>query len=80
MSGPTGVGKSTIAQVVASTFDRSVHLETDDLMASVVSGWVDPSLPDAEPQNTAVGSALAVAAMSFAKDGSASRIVWLGRS
>jgi predicted kinase len=69
VSGAPGVGKSTVSRLVAATFDRSVHLQTDDLMASVVSGWVDPNLPEAEEQNEAIGAALAVSAMCFAEDG-----------
>lgn len=69
VSGPGGVGKSTIAHLVAAAFERSVHLNTDDLMASVVSGWVDPNLPEAEHQNAAIGGVVAVSAMGFANDG-----------
>lgn len=69
VSGPGGVGKSTIAQLVGSAFERSMHLNADDLMASVVSGWVDPNLPEAEHQNEAIGGALAVSAMGLAEDG-----------
>jgi len=69
VSGPAGVGKSTVSRLLAAQFDRSVHLQIDDLMASVVSGWVDPALPEADLQNEAVGGAAAVAAMGFAQDG-----------
>jgi predicted kinase len=69
VSGAAGVGKSTVSRMIAAAFDRSVHLNTDDFMASVVSGWVDPNLPGAEQQNEAVGAAFAVSAMSFAEDG-----------
>jgi hypothetical protein len=69
VSGAPGVGKSTVSRLVAATFDRSVHLQSDDLMASVVSGWVDPNLPEAEQQNEAIGAALAVSAMRLADDG-----------
>ncbi|MCU1430777.1 MAG: shikimate kinase, partial [Actinomycetia bacterium] len=51
VSGPGGVGKSTVSHLIAAAFDRSVHLQTDDLMASVVKGWVDPNLPEAGHQN-----------------------------
>jgi predicted kinase len=69
VSGTGGVGKTTVSRLVAAAFDRSVHLNTSDLMASVVSGWVDPNLPEAEQQNAAIGAALAVSAMGFAEDG-----------
>ena len=69
VSGAPGAGKSTVSRLVAAAFERSVRLQADDLMASVVSGWVDPNLPEAEPQNEAIGAALAVSAMSFAAAG-----------
>jgi predicted kinase len=69
VSGGPAVGKTTVSRLVAAAFDRSVHLQADDLMASIVSGWVDPNLPEAEQQNEAIGGVLAVSAMSFAQDG-----------
>jgi predicted kinase len=69
VAGPTGVGKSTVSRLVATAFDRSVHLQADDLMASVVNGWVDPNGAEAARQNEAIGGALAVSAMSLALDG-----------
>jgi hypothetical protein len=69
VSGPGGVGKSTVSRLVAATFDRSVHVQADDLLASVMSGWVDPNRPEAAPQNEAVGAACAVSAMTFAAHG-----------
>ena len=69
VSGLSGVGKSTVSRLVAGAFDRSVHLQADDVMASVVRGWIDPNLPTAAPQHEAIGAALAVSAMSFAEHG-----------
>jgi predicted kinase len=69
VSGAPGVGKTTVSRLVAGAFDRSIHVRTDDIMASVVSGWIDPNLPEAERQNEAIGGVVAVSAMSFAKDG-----------
>jgi predicted kinase len=69
VSGPAGVGKTTVSRLVAASFDRSVHLQVDELMASVVSGWVAPDSPDAVSQNLAIGGALAASAMTFAEHG-----------
>jgi predicted kinase len=69
VSGSSGVGKTTVSRLVAAEFDRSVHLRTDDFMAAIVSGWVDPASPAAASQHEAVGGALAVSAMGFAGDG-----------
>jgi hypothetical protein len=64
-----GAGKSTVSRLVATAFERSVHLQADDFMAAIVRGWLDPGSPDGAPQNLAVGAALAVSAMSFATYG-----------
>jgi hypothetical protein len=69
VSGPAGVGKSTVSRLVAGAFDRSVHLQTDDLLASIVRGGTEPSTAEGDSQNLAVGAALAVSAMSFAAHG-----------
>jgi predicted kinase len=69
VSGASGVGKTTVSRLVAAEFARSVHLRTDDFMAAIVSGWIDPTLPAAAAQHEAVGGALAVSAMGFAGDG-----------
>jgi predicted kinase len=69
VSGPSGVGKSTVAHLVAEAFPRAVHLRMDDFLASVVTGWVDPNLPEADRQNEAIGGALAVSAMGLADNG-----------
>lgn len=69
VSGPSGVGKTTVSRLVAAAFDPSVHLKTDDFMGSIVNGWVDPNAPEAAAQHEAVGGALAVSAMGFAGDG-----------
>jgi predicted kinase len=69
VSGPSGVGKTTVGCLVAAGFERSAHLDADDFMVSIVRGWIDPSLPDAAPQHQAVGGALAGAAFGFAEQG-----------
>jgi predicted kinase len=69
VSGPGGVGKTTISRQVGAAFGRSVHLTTDQFMAAIVSGWVDPNRPEAAEQHDAVGGALAVSAMAFAEHG-----------
>jgi predicted kinase len=69
VSGPAGVGKSTVSRRVAASFDRSVHLPVDEVTAWIVSGWVAPDAPDDEAQNLAIGAAVAVSAMSFAEHG-----------
>lgn len=69
VSGPSGVGKSTVSALVAANFDRSAHVPTDTLMGFVVSGLVDPWLAQADHQHEVIGGVLAVAAMQFARGG-----------
>ena len=66
VSGPCGAGKSTVGGLVAASFDPSVHLRMDDFWPCVVSGWIDPNLPEAAHQNHVLGGAAAGAAMNFA--------------
>jgi chloramphenicol 3-O-phosphotransferase len=67
VSGPSGAGKSTVARLVAAEFDLSVHMQSDHFLFSVVSGWVDPWLPEAAAQNEVVGGATITAALQFAQ-------------
>jgi predicted kinase len=69
VSGPAGVGKSTVAGLCAAAFERGVHLRSDDFLYAVVSGFVDPSSAEATCQNETVGGALGAAAIQFAVGG-----------
>ena len=69
VTGPPGVGKSTVGRLVAESFDLGVHLRMDDFWPFVVKGWVDPNLPEAAHQNHILGGAAATAAMTFAEGG-----------
>jgi hypothetical protein len=69
VTGPAGVGKSTVSRLVAGAFDRSAHVRVDDVMSFVVSGWVQPSSPEAEHQNGVIGCAVVASALQFAEGG-----------
>jgi Mrp family chromosome partitioning ATPase len=69
VTGPSGVGKSTVSRLVAATLDKSVHVRMDDFLRFVVSGWVDPWLPEAAHQNEVLGGAVVAAAMQFSAGG-----------
>jgi thymidylate kinase len=69
VTGPAGVGKSTVSRAVASSLEASVHLRMDDFTRFGVSGWVEPWLPDAVHQNMVVGGAVLAAAIDFARGG-----------
>lgn len=69
VSGPSGVGKSAVSRLVAATFAKSAHVQTDHFISFVVNGWIEPSLPEAAHQNEVLGGAVAVTAMQFAAAG-----------
>ncbi|MGN6378389.1 MAG: zeta toxin family protein, partial [Gaiellales bacterium] len=55
ITGPMAAGKSTVARLLASRFERGVHLEGDVFRRSIVSGRKEMT-PDALPE--AVGQLL----------------------
>ncbi len=64
VSGPAGVGKSSVAEAICERFDRMLHIEVDNLRHMVKAGYRHPWLD--EPQATeqrllAVRNATAVA-------------------
>jgi predicted kinase len=63
VTGPSGVGKSTVSRLVASGVTPSAHLRMDEFLFSVVGGWVDPGRPEAAHQNRVVGRAAVAAAL-----------------
>ena len=69
VSGPSGAGKTTVGRLVAEAFERSVHVEGDVFLFSVINGWVDPWLPEAAKQNEVIGGAVGASAIEFAVGG-----------
>ena len=49
ITGPMASGKSTVARLLASRFERGVHLEGDVFRRSVVGGRAEMT-PDASPE------------------------------
>lgn len=49
ITGPMAVGKSTVARLLASRFERGVHLEGDVFRRSIVSGRAEMT-PDPSPE------------------------------
>jgi predicted kinase len=69
VTGPSGVGKSTVSRLVAAAHEKSAHVRGDDIMLFVVSGWVEPWLPESAHQNEVIGGAMAATAIQFAEGG-----------
>jgi hypothetical protein len=69
VSGPAAAGKTTVAHLVASAFERSVHVEADRFFGFVVGGWVDPWDREAHEQNGVVMEIAADAARRYAESG-----------
>jgi cytidylate kinase len=68
VTGPPGVGKSTIAALVADRLPRSALIEGDAFFAFLRQGAIEPWLPESQAQNEIVIEAAAVAAGRFARD------------
>ena len=66
LTGPPGVGKTTIAGLLAQKRDLAVHLEADFFWRSVRKGWIAPWLPESWDQDATVLRAVAAAAVAYA--------------
>ncbi len=71
ISGPPGVGKSTIARRLAeqSLYERAIHLHTDYFYQSIRKGYISPWLPEAQEQNVIVIEAFTASAIRYARGG-----------
>lgn len=69
ITGPPGAGKSTIAGLVARSFQRSVLIECDAFFAFLDQGAMPPWRPEAHAQNETVVRAAAAATGRFAASG-----------
>jgi predicted ABC-type ATPase len=68
VTGPPGVGKSTVAALVADRLPRSVLVRGDAFFDFVHSGAIEPWRPESDAQNEVVTEAAAVATGRFARD------------
>jgi predicted kinase len=61
VSGPPGVGKSTVARAVADAYDPSALVVGDDFFGYLHRGSIEPWLPEADAQNRTVVAAAGAA-------------------
>jgi predicted kinase len=69
LTGPPGVGKTTIARLLAEAFERTVHLESDAFFHFIRAGYVEPWKPESHLQNISVMRIVADAAAGYADAG-----------
>ncbi len=69
VTGPPGAGKSTVAEVLAAEFERSVLVRGDDFFGFLARGAIEPWLPESHEQNEVVTAAAASATGSFVRGG-----------
>lgn len=69
LTGPPGVGKTTVAGLLAARAERSAHLEADRFFFFIRGGLIDPWLPGSDEQNRLAMRTAARAAASYAAGG-----------
>ena len=69
LTGPPGVGKTTVAGLLAARSDRAVHLEADAFFRFIRTGHVEPWRPESHAQNQAVMRIVGGAAAGYASAG-----------
>lgn len=69
LTGPPGVGKTTVAEILATRSERGVHLEADTFFHYIRTGFVEPWKPESQEQNEVVMRIAAAAAAGYAEAG-----------
>ena len=71
ISGATGTGKTSISRILAenSTYDRAVHIHTDDFYQYIRKGYISPWLNGTSKQNETMIESVAASAKRFSAGG-----------
>jgi predicted kinase len=69
LTGPPGVGKSTIASTLAQRAAVGVHLESDRFFDFIRGGYLEPWKPESQKQNEVVMGVVGQAAATYAEAG-----------
>lgn len=70
LSGPPASGKTTVAEIIASTAaEPTVHMTTDQFYRAIRAGYIAPYLPEAQRQNEVVIDAIVAAVAVYARGG-----------
>ena len=69
LTGPPGVGKTTVGRILTERSERGVHLEVDHFFFFIRSGLIDPWEPESAAQNEVAMRAAAAAAARYAEAG-----------
>lgn len=69
LTGPPGSGKTTTAELIATSATLGAHVEADSFFDFVRGGYVEPWRPESHPQNVIVMEAVASAAATYADGG-----------
>lgn len=69
VTGPPGVGKTSVSRALARRYDRAVHLEADAFFHFIQAGLVPPWQPESHEQDAFVVGLVADAAIAYAGQG-----------
>jgi tRNA uridine 5-carbamoylmethylation protein Kti12 len=69
VTGPPGVGKTTVADILAAGSDRAVHLESDAFFRFIRAGYVEPWKRESHDQNQVLMRIVGEAAAGYAGAG-----------
>jgi predicted kinase/ketosteroid isomerase-like protein len=69
VTGPPGVGKTSVSRALAQSYDRAVHLEADSFFHFIQAGYIPPWQRESHEQNAFLVGLVADAAAAYAGQG-----------